>query len=253
MPRGSLMVLWPPLPCGHPVLYGHPPSYGHPPGLDSVIEISFRCRGVSPCMRSNSAVALPHTRVPVPGKSLFATKLNCCTHEPDAHVNGALLPAARRAVPCTIHPCTTRSETGAIVSFSTVTVAVPSRPPISSVVGLSAARSGRTHPPVCDSAIAIVAFCRGVSPCISSNSTAAATPARVRVPGYALRGTGVPRPRGTDVGPAGVGGGPAPHQPAAPPPPPRPADPRTPPPPPTSPPPAPPHPGQPTCDLPSLS
>ena len=49
----------------------------HPPVCDRAIAIVAWRRGVPPCVKSNSAVAAPHSNVPVPGRALFATKLNC--------------------------------------------------------------------------------------------------------------------------------------------------------------------------------
>src|SRR5438270_465394 len=103
------------------------------------------CNAVSPWMRSNSADALPQTNVPVPAP--FALKLNPgSVHVPEAHVNGPsllwrLLPAKRRATPCTTYPCTTRPEAGAPVPLLTLAAAVPSGPAILRVVGLTPTRA----------------------------------------------------------------------------------------------------------------
>src|SRR5438874_3706703 len=92
-------------------------------------------------MRSNSADAAPQTRVPVPPRALFATKLKPGRVQvPDSHVNGPsvvwrLVPAKRRAAPWTMYPCTARPDAGAPVALLTLTVAVPSRPPMSKVNG----------------------------------------------------------------------------------------------------------------------
>src|SRR5436305_5970790 len=90
-------------------------------------------------MRSNSADAGPQTNVPVPAP--FALKLNPGRVQvPEAHVNGSpvawrLVPAKRRAAPWTMYPCTARPDAGAPVALLTLTVAVPSRPPMSKVNG----------------------------------------------------------------------------------------------------------------------
>src|SRR6266581_1259936 len=92
-------------------------------------------------MRSNSADAAPQARVPVPPRALFATKLKPGRAQvPDSHVNGPsvvwrLVPAKRRAAPWTMYPCTSRPDAGAPVALLTLTVAVPSRPPMSKVSG----------------------------------------------------------------------------------------------------------------------
>ena len=98
-------------------------------------------------MRSNSADAGPQTNVPVPAP--FALKLNPGRVQvSEAHVNGSpvawrLVPPKRRAAdspaPRRMYPCTTSPEAGAPVPLVTLTVAVPSRPPIGSVVGLTLA------------------------------------------------------------------------------------------------------------------
>src|SRR5438067_4907610 len=101
-------------------------------------------------MRSNSADALPHTSVPVPPRALLATKWKPGRVQvPEAHVNGSavawrLVPAKRRAAvspnPWRMCPSTTSPEAGSPVPLLTLTVAVPSNPPISRVVGLTDAR-----------------------------------------------------------------------------------------------------------------
>src|SRR2546421_130489 len=110
-----------------------------PPALDSVNGMVIVSNVVSPWMRSNSAEALPQTNVPVPAP--FALKLNPGRVQvPEAHVIGSpvawrLVPPNRRAAPWTMYPCTARPEAGAPVTLLTLTVAVPSRPPISKVCG----------------------------------------------------------------------------------------------------------------------
>src|SRR2546423_6726238 len=99
-----------------------------------------------------------------------------------------------------------------MLSFSTVTVAVPSRPPISSVVGLSAARSGRRHPPEWEMVSVVVTVCNSVPSCVRSISIVAGPHSSVPVPGNLLLATTVNCPAGTDEGPAGKVHGPGPHE-----------------------------------------
>src|SRR6267378_7815105 len=77
-------------------------------------------RTVVPWTRSNSAIANPHPKGPVPDPVLLAMKLNGGTLNvvDAASENGALVPAAPRTVTgpsngaCSIHPCTTSPVTG---------------------------------------------------------------------------------------------------------------------------------------------
>src|SRR5256886_13510996 len=104
-------------------------------------------------MRSNSAEALPQTNVPVPGvRSLLATKLNvhvapaheeletlfAVVHVPPVQEKKSLVPAALRVEPWSIHPCSCSPVTGWVPTLK-FAVAVPSKPPISSVAGLTLA------------------------------------------------------------------------------------------------------------------
>ena len=99
-----------------------------------------------------------------------------------------------------------------MLSFSTVTVAVPSRPLSCSVVGLSAAPSGRTHPPLWEMVRVAVTVCNSVPSCVRSISIVAGPHISVPLPGNWLPASTLNCPSGTDEGPAGMVHGPGPHE-----------------------------------------